>query len=76
MMLMHDDACCMMMRDSLCINEQAYDVQHDAAEHPHDAVMGNQLNKFCFILFYFFRVIGIRNFDPRLIHSRPVCCTV
>ena len=41
MMLMHDDACCMMMRDSLSLqgvrsvsNEQDYDVQHDAAEHP------------------------------------------
>ena len=38
--------------------------------------MGKQQNKFCFILFYFFRAIGIRNFDPRFIHSRPVCYTV
>ena len=38
--------------------------------------MGKQQNKFCFILFCFFRAIGIRNFDPRLIHSRPVCFTV
>ena len=42
MMLMHDDACCMMMRDSLSLqgvsNEQDYDAQQDAAEHPQDAV--------------------------------------
>jgi hypothetical protein len=42
MMLMHDDACRMMMRDSLSLqgmsNEQDYDVQHDAAEHPQDAL--------------------------------------
>jgi hypothetical protein len=42
MMLMHDDACCMMMRDSLSLqgvsNEQDYDVQHDAAEHTEDAL--------------------------------------
>ena len=42
MMLMHDDACCMMMRDSMSLqgvtNEQDYDAQHDAAEHPQDAV--------------------------------------
>ena len=42
MMLMHDDACCMMMRDSMSLqgvtNEQDYDAQHDATEHPHDAV--------------------------------------
>ena len=41
MMLMHDDACCMMMRDRLSLqgvnNEQDYDAQHDAAEHPQDA---------------------------------------
>jgi hypothetical protein len=41
MMLMHDDACCMMMRDSMSLqgvnNEQDYDAQHDAAEHPQDA---------------------------------------
>ena len=41
MMLMHDDACCIMMRDSMSLqgvnNEQDYDSQHDAAEHPHDA---------------------------------------
>ena len=34
---MHDDACCMMMRDSMSLqgvtNEQDYDAQHDAAEH-------------------------------------------
>ena len=40
MMLMHDDACCMMMRDSMSLqgvtNEQDYDAQHDAAEHPQD----------------------------------------
>ena len=44
-MLMHDDARCMMMRDSLSLqgvsNEQDYDVEHDAAEHPHDAVLRN-----------------------------------
>jgi hypothetical protein len=41
MMLMHDDAhddaCCMMMRDSLSLQgvsiKQDYDVQNDAAEH-------------------------------------------
>jgi hypothetical protein len=42
MMLMHADACCMMMRDNLSLqgvsNEQDYDVQHDAAEHPQDAL--------------------------------------
>jgi hypothetical protein len=42
MMMMHDDACCMMIRDSLSLrgvsNEQDYDVQHDAAEHPQDAM--------------------------------------
>ena len=41
MMLMHDDACCMMMRDRLSLrrvsNEQDYDAQHDVAEHPQDA---------------------------------------
>ena len=42
-MLMHDDACCMMMRDSMPLqgvnNEQdyMYDAQHDAAEHTQDA---------------------------------------
>ena len=45
MMLMHDDACCMMMRDSLSLqgvsNEQDYDAQQDAAEHPPDAVWCN-----------------------------------
>jgi hypothetical protein len=38
MMLMHDDACCMMMRDSMSLQgvsiEQDYDIQHDGAEHP------------------------------------------
>jgi hypothetical protein len=38
MMLMHADACCMLMRDSLSLrgvsNEQDYDVQHDAVKHP------------------------------------------
>ena len=42
MMLMHDDAFCMMMRDSMSLqgvsNEQDYDAQQDAAEHPQDAV--------------------------------------
>jgi hypothetical protein len=42
MMLMHDDACCMMIRDSLSLQgvsiEQDYDVQHDAAEHLQDAL--------------------------------------
>ena len=48
MMLMHDDARCMMIRDSLSLqgvsNEQDYDqnmnydAQHDAAEHPQDAL--------------------------------------
>ena len=42
--MLHDDACCMMMRDSLSLqgvsNEQdyMYDAQQDAAEHPQDAV--------------------------------------
>ena len=47
MMLMHDDACCMMMRDSMSLqgvnNEQDYDAQHDAAEHPQDA----HVTQFC-----------------------------
>ena len=38
---MHDDACWMMIRDSMSLqgvnNEQDYDAQHDAAEHPQDA---------------------------------------
>jgi hypothetical protein len=42
MMLMHADACCMMMRDSLSLqgvsNEPDYNVQHDAAEHLQDAL--------------------------------------
>ena len=42
MMLMHDDACCMMMNDSLSLqgvsNEQDCDAQHDVAEHPQDAL--------------------------------------
>ena len=42
MTLMHDDACCMMMRDSMSPqgvnNEQGYDAQHDAAENPQDVV--------------------------------------
>jgi hypothetical protein len=43
MILMHDDECCMMMRDCLSLqgvsNEQDYDVHHDdAAEHPQDAM--------------------------------------
>jgi hypothetical protein len=40
--MMHDDACSMMMRDSLSLqgvsNEQDYDVQHDAAKHPKDVL--------------------------------------
>ena len=43
MMLMHDDAWCMMIRDSMSLqgvtNEQDYDAQHDAAEQ--DAVWRN-----------------------------------
>jgi hypothetical protein len=39
---MHDEACCMMMRDSMSLqgvsNEQDYDVHHDVAEHPQDAL--------------------------------------
>jgi hypothetical protein len=42
MMLMHDYACCMMMRDSLSFrgvsNEQDYDAQHNVAEHTQDAL--------------------------------------
>ena len=42
---MHDDACCMMMSDSMSLqgvaNEQDYDAPHDAAEHPQDAVWRN-----------------------------------
>jgi hypothetical protein len=42
MMLMHDDACCMIMRDSLSLqgvsSEQDYDVQQVAAEHPQNAL--------------------------------------
>jgi hypothetical protein len=42
MMMMHDDTCCMMMRGSMSLQgvniEQDYDVQHDAAEHPEDAL--------------------------------------
>jgi hypothetical protein len=44
MMLMHDHACCMMMRDSMSLqgvsNEQdyMYDAQHDVAEHFQDAM--------------------------------------
>jgi hypothetical protein len=38
----HDDACCMMMRDSMLLqgvsNAQDYDVQHDVFEHPQDAL--------------------------------------
>jgi hypothetical protein len=41
-MLMHDDACCMMMRDSLSLqgvsNEQDYDLAHDAADPPSEAL--------------------------------------
>jgi hypothetical protein len=42
-MLMHNDACYMMMRDSMSLQgvsiEQDYDaVQHDGAEHPQDAL--------------------------------------
>jgi hypothetical protein len=40
--LMDDDACCMMMHDSVSLqgvsNEQDYDAQHDVAKHPQDAV--------------------------------------
>ena len=45
MMLMHDDACSMMMRDTMSLqgvtNEQDYDAQHDAAEPPKDAMWRN-----------------------------------
>ena len=45
MMLMHDDAWCMMIRDSMSLqgvtDEQDYDARHDAAEHPQDAVWRN-----------------------------------
>ena len=41
MMMLHDDACCMMMRNSMSLqgvsNEQDYDAQHDVAEHPQGA---------------------------------------
>ena len=46
MILMHDDACCMKMRDSMSLqgvtHEQDYDAQHDAAEHP-----GCSVTPFC-----------------------------
>ena len=52
MMLMHDDACCMMMRDSLSLqgvsNEQDYDAQHDVAEHPRmhsDAILRPEISQ-------------------------------
>jgi hypothetical protein len=42
MILMHDDACCVMTRESLSLqgvsNEQDYDAQHDVAEHPQYAM--------------------------------------
>jgi hypothetical protein len=41
-MMLQDNACCMMMRDSLSLqevsNEQDYDAQHDVAEHHQDAL--------------------------------------
>jgi hypothetical protein len=41
-MMMQDDVCCMMMRDSLSLqgvsNEQDYDAQHVVAEHQQDAL--------------------------------------
>jgi hypothetical protein len=40
--MMMQDACCMMMRESLSLQgvsiEQDYDIQQDAAEHPQDAL--------------------------------------
>ena len=42
MMMLHDDACCMMMRNSLSLqgvsNEQDYDALHDVVEHPQGAL--------------------------------------
>jgi hypothetical protein len=49
---MHDDACWMMMRDSLSLqgvsNEQDYDAQQDAAEHPRmqcDAILRPEISQ-------------------------------